>query len=395
VGYFQGKKGLRQGDPLSPYLFVLAMEGLSLLLEEMASSFPFFSFHPRCSLLRLTHLSFADDLLIFSAASAASVQGVLNLLNEFEDLSGLKSNPSKSSVFLTGVAPHEKQKILHLLHMPEGVLPVRYLGVPLITKHMSAADCDCLITKVSSRIDSWLVRKLSFAGRLQLLSSVLFSLQNFWTRVFILPKRIIYLLEQKFNRFLWSGSDVQAKAKVSWERLCVPKKEGGLGIRRLDLWNQVSMLNHIWNLFAKAGSLWVAWIESNWLKGKSLWQLPIPKTCSWSWKKLLQLRDVAKTFIRFQVGDGRKIFLWHDHWHPAGYLCDQFGFRVIYDSGFHTNVKLSSIILNGDWFWQRGLDQRLWWKFKASFQGFRLGVKILLFGYQRRELFLVLKPGIG
>jgi hypothetical protein len=172
VGYFQGKKGLRQGDPLSPYLFVLAMEGLSLLLEEMASSFPFFSFHPRCSLLRLTHLSFADDLLIFSAASAASVQGVLNLLNEFEDLSGLKSNPSKSSVFLTGVAPHEKQKILHLLHMPEGVLPVRYLGVPLITKHMSAADCDCLITKVSSRIDSWLVRKLSFAGRLQLLSSV-------------------------------------------------------------------------------------------------------------------------------------------------------------------------------------------------------------------------------
>jgi len=126
-------------------------------------------------------------------------------------------------------------------------------------------------------------------------------------------KRIIYLLEQKFNRFLWSGGDVRAQAKVSWKRLCVPKKEGGLGIRRLDLWNQASMLNHIWNLFAKAGSLWVAWIEANWLKGRSLWQLPIPKTCSWSWKKLLQLRDVAKTFLRFQVGDGSKIFLWHDH----------------------------------------------------------------------------------
>lgn len=88
------------------------------------------------------------------------------MLNEFEDLSGLKSNPSKSSVFLAGVAPHEKQEILHLLQMPEGALPMRYPGVPLITKRMSAVDCDCLITKVSSRIDSWLVvRKLSFAGR--------------------------------------------------------------------------------------------------------------------------------------------------------------------------------------------------------------------------------------
>jgi hypothetical protein len=91
---------------------------------------------------------------------------------------------------------------------------VRYLGVPLISKRLSAADCDSLISKISSRIDSWLVRKLSFAGRLQLLSYVLVSLQMFWARVFILPKKVIQLLEQKFNRFLWSGSDVKSKAKV-------------------------------------------------------------------------------------------------------------------------------------------------------------------------------------
>jgi hypothetical protein len=190
--------------------------------------------------------------------------------------------------------------------------------------------------------------------------------------VFILPKRIIYLLEQKFNRFLWNGGDVKAHAKVSWERLCVPKKEGGLGIRRIDLWNQVSMLNHIWNLFAKAGSLWVAWIEANWLKGRSLWQLSIPKSCSWSWKKILQLRDIAKSFIRFQVGDGSNIFLWHDHWHPIGYLCDHYGFRVIYDSGFHTNIKLSSIILNGDWFWQ-GVRSEALVDIQSQLPGIKIG----------------------
>lgn len=118
----------------------------------------------------------------------------------------------------------------------------------------------------------------------------------------------------------------------------------------------------------------MAWIEANWLKGRSLWQLPIPKTCSWSWKKLLQLRDVVKTFIRFQVGDGSKIFLWHDHWHPAGYLGDQFGFRVIYDSGFHTNAKLYSIILNGDWFWQ-GVRSEALVEIQSKLPGIQIGGK--------------------
>lgn len=85
---------------------------------------------------------------------------------------------------------------------------------------------------------------MSFAGRLQLLSSILVSLQLFWARVFILPKKVIQLLERKFNRFLWSGSDVKAKAKVSWENLCFPKEGVGLGIKRVAVWNQASMLNH-------------------------------------------------------------------------------------------------------------------------------------------------------
>jgi len=166
--------------------------------------------------------------------------------------------------------------------MAEGCLPVRYLGVPLITKRLTAADCEGLVVKFTSQIDSWCAKHLSFAGRLQLISSVLFSLQVFWSNIFILPKAVIRLLEQKLNRFLWCGKDEHAKAKVSWERVCLPKKEGGLGLKRLYVWNQSAMLKHVWNLFAQASSIWVAWVNENWLRGGSFWQISIPQSCSWS-----------------------------------------------------------------------------------------------------------------
>lgn len=80
-----------------------------------------------------------------------------------------------------------------------------------------------LLEKVSARINYWLSKKLSFAGRSQLVSLVLYSIQVYWSSIFILPKKIIRLLEQKFNRYLWSGTDfVKARVKVAWDLICVP-----------------------------------------------------------------------------------------------------------------------------------------------------------------------------
>ena len=114
--------------------------------------------------------------------------------------------------------------------MNEGFFPVRYLRVPLISSRLSAVECGALITRITGRIDSWLSRNLSFASGLQLISSVLYRLQVHWSSIFILPKRVIKDIEQKFNRFLWNENIAGgAKAKVSWIDICLPKKEGVWG----------------------------------------------------------------------------------------------------------------------------------------------------------------------
>lgn len=184
-GFFQGNRGLRQGDPLSPYLFLLVMEGFTGLLQYRAKQSEGFVFHPKCRSLNITHLIFADDLFVLSGADARSFQLVADALSDFFHFSGLQPNLQKSSIFFARLDETSKESLRMVLPIPEGFLPVKYLGVPLIT---TRNDCVQLTDKTLTRIQSWSNKTLSYGGRLQLIHSVLFSIQIYWASIFILPQ---------------------------------------------------------------------------------------------------------------------------------------------------------------------------------------------------------------
>ena len=351
-GYFKGAKGIRQGDPLSPYLFSIAMHVFSCILNNPP---PDFKFHWRCKELSLTHLLFADDVLLFSRGDSPSITHLMDSLVKFGDLSGLNASLLKSSSFFCNCPPDLISWFDNAYSMPRGQLPVKFLGVPLISSKLSVNDCVPLVDRITSKILSWTSLLLSYMGRLRLIEVVLHSVQNFWTRHFVLPKCIHKLIQQILTRFLWKG-DITAVggAKVSWANLCLPKEEGGLGLKKSEEWNHAQILSHLWSVVNQSGSLWSKWVVNSVLKGRNFWVIPVPTDCSWIWRKVLGLRGLAKRFVKFQLGNGMNTSLWFDPWWRNESLALSFADPIIRAAGSSINASVYTLISFGEWRLPRG-----------------------------------------
>ncbi|KAK4384108.1 putative ribonuclease H protein [Sesamum angolense] len=261
-GFFKGSRGLRQGDPMSPFLFVLIM--------EMTSS-------------------------SFCKADVASVRVFRHGLAEFAKLSGLHANPQKSQLILSRSAQDVREQLLAALHFQEGHLPLR------MGKH-SVVLC----------------------GRIQLIKSVLMSLNVYWAMAFILPQGVIREVEKKMRTFLWKGNSAVGYPKVAWNVVCKPIEEGGQGIRDILALNKALMSRHLWNVIQNnQSSIWVKWIAHTRLRHKSVWTVDV-KGGSWGWRKILQLRSALLPYIEFKICDGESFSLWHDPWHSLGSLITRF-----------------------------------------------------------------------
>lgn len=133
-GFLEGKRGLREGSPISPLLFVLVMEYLSRVLSMM-SNLPDFRYNPLCKELKLTHLVLGNDLMIFFKGQEASVRRIVEALTRFSITTLLSVNTDKSSLYTAGVTDEVKKAILACTGFTVGSFPMRYLGLPYLLRN--------------------------------------------------------------------------------------------------------------------------------------------------------------------------------------------------------------------------------------------------------------------
>lgn len=202
-GFFKGARELRQGDPISPYLFTLVMEVLTLMLKRNVKEESKFRYHPKCESLEIINLCFADDLIMFSHGDVNSVKTLMSALDEFTLASGLKPSLPKSTAFFSNVKESVRNDILMFMPFETGSLPIKYLGVPLLSTNLLERNCKVLVERISNKVNDWKNKSLSFAGRLQLINAVLSSMLVYWSSVFILPFSITKQIEKIIRGVLW------------------------------------------------------------------------------------------------------------------------------------------------------------------------------------------------
>ena len=152
------------------------------------------------------------------------------------------------------------------------------------------------------------------------------SIVNFWASAFRLPNKCLEEIERLCSPSLWTGPELKSTSvKQAWKEICLTKSEEGLGIRPLKEVNLVYNLKLIWRmLWGK--SLWGDWIKHNLLRKRIFWEVNgNTQAGSWMWKKMLKLRDVAKSFYMKAVGNGRHTSFWYDRWSDLGVLMDVLG----------------------------------------------------------------------
>ena len=316
-GFFKPTRGLRQGDPLSPYLFIICMDVLARRLQAHAlrsKTGVGIKIAPNAS--RIPCLFFADDSLLFCKAASQTCHRLKEELEFFCSQSGQLINYHKSAMmFSKNTRAVDRQTVGGIFNIPHSSSLGKYLGCTLFQGRPSADIFLNLTAKAASKLDSWTAQCFSTAGRVVLIQSTLEALPSHTMQCYKLPNKTTEQLDRVNREFFWKNtSSAHGLPLVAWDKVCRPKKLGGLGLRKTAAVNTAFLAKLIWKILTQPDNLWVQQIRAKYGAPENFFTAKPKPTDSWVWKCLLRLRPFIQSGVRWKVGNGRSIRFWTDIW---------------------------------------------------------------------------------
>ncbi|GMI94762.1 hypothetical protein HRI_003145500 [Hibiscus trionum] len=318
--FFSIRRGLRQGCPLSPLLFNLVVETLSALIKSTMSKGFFEAVQIGNSNVKVSHLQFTDDLIIFCGASEMQVKNVVRLLKGFEYALGLRLNLQKSNLIGINLSTDTLEGWAVKVNCSTVNLPCTYLGLPLGCSKNSVALSAPVVEKFKKRMAGWKAKLMSFSGRIVLVKSVLSNLPVYYMSLFEMPATIFDQLNKMIAKFLWGSPERRTIHWLNWKVLCKPKCKGGLGLMDMKLKNRVLLNKWIWRFGAETESFWRKVLQAKYEKNSTcLMPLNLSRSNkSWIWRGIISpLNSADDPFscnLFFTVGDRKSIRFWEDMW---------------------------------------------------------------------------------
>ncbi|KAM2552223.1 hypothetical protein TB2_016639 [Malus domestica] len=318
---FVPSRGLRQGDPLSSFLFLLVREVFSCLIQKAVQDKLLDGVKLGASGPIISHIFFADDTLLFLKADGKNCRNLVDLINMYCDASGQQVNFQKSSVYFGANIPKRvSAELANILRVKVVRDPGAYLGVPTIWGRSKKRGLAYIKEKIMGKVQGWKHKLLSTAGREVLVKAVVQAIPAYPMYIFKFPARVLGL----------------------------PKDMGGLGFRNFSDFNNALLVKQCWRLLFDSTSLWARVVKACYFLNCSFWDAAKGGRASWAWTSLLVAREVIRNRSHWQIMGERDVRVWVDRWLPSL----PFGHpEALGDVAVSPNLRVTSLIFHESLDW--------------------------------------------
>ena len=312
-------RGLRQGDPLSPFLFILCTEVLISQIKHAEQEKKLTGLKIARASPPVSHLLFADDSLFFCKANHGECREMMKIIDVYSNASGQQLNKSKSSVmFGSKVVASSKPDLKRSLAINQEGGMGMYLGLPENICGSKKQVFSCVQERLNDRTNTWSTKLLSKGGKEIQIKADAQAVPSFTMSCYLLPKGITKNLTSAVSRFWWSTKiNNRGLHWVAWDKICVPMDKGGLGFRDFHECNLALLAKQLWRLLKYPRSLLARVLKGRYYRHSNPMKVDCANNPSYGWRSIVASKEVLQKGLRKKIGNGYDTKVWDEPWLPT------------------------------------------------------------------------------